>query len=139
MSSSESNDKHIHLLPIATPLASDKLEKKLHKLIKKAVETKCIKRGIKDTMKTVKKEKDAEKMKNWLCVLAGDVTPLDIISHIPSYMKEKGIAYIYVKTREALGQVAGSTHPTTCILLTCDSDSSCFDSCKKLIEKIKNE
>ncbi|KAL7720882.1 H/ACA ribonucleoprotein complex subunit 2-like protein [Entamoeba marina] len=135
MSSDKSNT---HLIPIATPLASDKMEKKLHRVIKKAVDDKCIKRGIKDTIKSTRKE-SADIMKGWLCVIAGDVTPLDVISHIPSYMKEKGIAYIYVKTREDLGKVCGSKHPTTCVLITPSTKDSCYSSCHKLVKKIKSD
>lgn len=137
MSSIENTD--CHLLPIAKPLANEKTEKTLHKIIKKACEDKCIKRGIKDTMKITRKEKDEKKMKHWLCVLAGDVTPLDVISHIPSFMREKGIAFIYVKTREMLGEVCGSKHPTTCILLTPEEKDSCYESCEKLIKKLKSD
>ena len=134
---SDENNNNIHLVPIATPLASDNVEKKLHKIIKQAVNDKCLKRGIKDTMKLVKKETDTEKMKEWLCVIAGDVTPLDIISHIPAFMEEKGISYIYVKTREQLGKVAGSKHPTTVVLLTPSSKDECYKDCHKLVKKIR--
>ena len=142
MSDSESHSSEVetpvNLLPIAKPLATDKIAKKLNSLIKAATEEKVIKRGIKDTMKATKKEKDAKKMKEWICVLAGDVTPLDVISHIPSYMAEKGIACIYVKSRAELGEVCGSKHPTTCLLITPEESSKCYKESHKLVKKIKD-
>ena len=40
---------------IASPLAVEKLTKKVHKLVKKAGKAKCIKRGVKEVVKAVRK------------------------------------------------------------------------------------
>ena len=41
--------------PIADPLAGDKLTKKLLKLVKKGMKDKLVKRGVKETVKAVRK------------------------------------------------------------------------------------
>ena len=41
--------------PIATPLAEDKLSKKLLKLIKKGMKDKLVRRGVKETVKAIRK------------------------------------------------------------------------------------
>lgn len=43
------------LAPIAVPLASGKLLKRLHKLVGKATKEKQIKRGVKETVKAIRK------------------------------------------------------------------------------------
>jgi hypothetical protein len=36
-----------------------------------------------------------------LCVLAGDISPIDVITHIPVTCEENKIPYIYVPSKEA--------------------------------------
>jgi len=38
--------------------------------------------------------------------LAADVTPVDVISHIPVLCEESGIPYIFVRSRMELGVAA---------------------------------
>ncbi len=42
-----------------------------------------------------------------LVVIAEDVSPVEIIMHIPVLCKDKKVPYTYVKTREELGKLAG--------------------------------
>ncbi len=55
MSDDEQNNK-LFVSPIADPLASDKLDKRLIKLIRKGMKEKIIKRGVKETVKAVRKK-----------------------------------------------------------------------------------
>ena len=47
--------KRLFVSPIAEPLANDKIEKKLLKLVKKGMKDKIVKRGVKETVKAVRK------------------------------------------------------------------------------------
>lgn len=50
-------------------------------------------------------------------LIAGNITPIDVISHLPVLCESSGIPYVYVPSKEELG-IAGSTkRPTSCILV----------------------
>ena len=50
-------ENRLFVSPIADPLASDKMSKKLIKLVKKGMKDKLIHRGVKETVKAVRKGK----------------------------------------------------------------------------------
>ena len=50
-------ENRLFVSPIADPLASDKMSKKLIKLVKKGMKDKLIHRGVKETVKPVRKGK----------------------------------------------------------------------------------
>lgn len=41
-----------------------------------------------------------------LVIIAGNITPVDVVSHIPILCEEKDIPYVYVPQKEALGASA---------------------------------
>ena len=49
-------ESRLFVSPIADPMASDKMCKKLLKLIKKSMKTKSVRRGVKETVKGIKKD-----------------------------------------------------------------------------------
>mmetsp|Transcript_9011 Transcript_9011/g.15657 ORF Transcript_9011/g.15657 Transcript_9011/m.15657 type:complete len:175 (-) Transcript_9011:337-861(-) len=96
---------------IAKPLADEKLCKKVLKLCKKASKRKAIRRGVKEVVKALRKKQKG------ICVLAGDISPIDVLTHIPIICEDHQIAYIYVPSKEDLGAAALSKRPTSCMLL----------------------
>jgi H/ACA ribonucleoprotein complex subunit 2 len=38
-----------------------------------------------------------------VCIIAGNISPIDVITHIPILCEEAGIPYIYVPSKEDLG------------------------------------
>lgn len=94
---------------IATPLAGKKLQKKLFKLVAKSTKAKNTKRGVKEAVKAIKKGQKG------LVVLAGDISPIDVLSHIPVLCEEAGIPYVFVRSKSELGQAAGTKRSTCCI------------------------
>lgn len=61
--------------------------------------------GMKDVSKAIRKNEQG------MVVLAGNVSPIDIYSHIPAICEEKGLPYIYTPSKEQLGlAVCFSTH-----------------------------
>jgi len=51
-------------------------------------------------------------------IIAADVSPVDVISHIPLYCESKNIPYCYVRSRVELGIAAQTKKPTSVVLLT---------------------
>jgi H/ACA ribonucleoprotein complex subunit 2 len=98
--------------PIAKPMASRKQVKKLHKLVKKGSAAKCARRGVKEVVKGLRKGAKG------LCVIAGDISPIDVITHLPTYCEENGVPYMYVPSKQGLGAAASTKRPTSCVLVT---------------------
>ena len=96
---------------ISQPLASKKSTKKAHKLVKKAASAKHIRRGVKEVIKGIRKGEKG------LAILAGDIYPLDVISHIPVLLEEKGIPYLFVPSKQDLGAAASTKRPTSVVLI----------------------
>jgi len=53
-----------------------------------------------------------------LVIMAEDVSPEEILMHIPVLCKEKEVPYTYVTSKEELGKASGITVPTSCIAIT---------------------
>ena len=96
---------------ISHPLANKKSTKKAHKLVKKASGAKHIRRGVKEVIKGIRKGEKG------LAILAGDIYPLDVISHIPVLLEEKEIPYIFVPSKQDLGAAASTKRPTSVVLV----------------------
>ncbi|KAJ9512724.1 hypothetical protein QJQ45_019058 [Haematococcus lacustris] len=96
---------------IAKPLADEKLCKKVLKLCKKASKAKAIRRGVKEVVKALRKKQKG------ICILAGDISPIDVLTHIPIVCEDHQIPYIYVPSKEELGAAALSKRPTSCMLV----------------------
>ena len=91
--SSKTPDSELFVSPIAEPMASDKMQKKLMKVTKKAQKEKLVKRGVKETVKAIKRGNSG------ICLIAADISPIDVLSHLPILCEEKNVAYTYVKSR----------------------------------------
>lgn len=96
---------------IAHPLASKKSTKKAHKLVKKASSAKIIRRGVKEVIKGIKRNEKG------ICILAGDIYPLDVISHLPVLLEENSIPYLFVPSKQELGAAASTKRPTSVVLV----------------------
>ncbi|KAF8450722.1 putative RNA-binding protein L7Ae [Boletus edulis BED1] len=99
------------LSPLARPLAQKKLVKKLHKTIKKASKVRQVKRGVKEVVKGIRKGERG------LLVLAADINPIDIISHLPVLSEEAQIPYVFVASKEELGHASATKRPTSCVMI----------------------
>ncbi|OBZ76595.1 H/ACA ribonucleoprotein complex subunit 2 [Grifola frondosa] len=102
------------LSPIAHPLAQKKLLKKLHKTIKKASKQRQVKRGVKEVVKGIRKGEKG------LLILAADITPIDIISHLPVLSEDAGVPYVFVTSKEELGHASATKRPTSCVMVCPD-------------------
>ena len=70
-------------------------------LLQRVVESGKIKKGTNEVTKAL--ERGNAKM----VFLAGDVTPKEIVRHLPILSKEKGVAYLEIPESKALGNAAG--------------------------------
>ncbi|XP_060204882.1 H/ACA ribonucleoprotein complex subunit 2-like protein isoform X2 [Lycium barbarum] len=102
--------KLLALAPIAKPFAGKKLSKRIFKLVRKATEHKCLKRGVKEVVKSIRRGHKG------LCVIAGNISPIDVITHVPLLCEEAGIPYIYVPSKEDLANAGATKRPTCCVL-----------------------
>lgn len=66
-----------------------------------ARDTGSVKKGTNETTKAV------ERGNADLVIIAEDVSPEEIVMHLPELAEEKGIAYIFVDTQDDLGVAAG--------------------------------
>jgi len=119
------------LAPIASPLAGKKLSSKILKLVKKASEEKAIRRGVKEVVKALRKGEKG------LCIIAGDISPIDVITHLPVLCEDNDVPYIYVPSKEALGTASQTKRPTSCVLIVLKSDSQLKDSYNEVIAEVK--
>lgn len=100
-----------YITPIAKPLADQLLEKKVFKLVNKAAKAQAIKRGVKEINKSFRKKPKG------ILILAADVYPLDVISHLPILCEENNCAYVFVTSKSMLGSAAGTKRNTSCIFI----------------------
>lgn len=134
----ETVDKYDELLrflnPIAKPLASKKLTKKLYKLVRKSTKEKnTVRRGIREAMKFIRKGETG------LVVLAGDVSPIDVISHVPLVCEEKSIPYCFTPSKQELGEALGSKRPSCMTLVKCGAGEGVkelFDDCAARMKEL---
>lgn len=50
-------------------------------------------------------------------MLAGDVSPIDVITHLPVLCEESGVPYVFVPSKEALGGAGQTKRPTSVMLV----------------------
>ncbi|KAI9593133.1 L30e-like protein [Syncephalis fuscata] len=137
---SEVTDRVLLTSPIAHPLAEDKLNKKLLKTVKKAAKQRHVKRGVREVVKALRKGEKG------VVILAGDISPIDVISHLPVLCEDNSIPYCFVPSKEDLGTAGRTKRPTSCVMIvpggggrksedTSEYQES-FDECKKALVKL---
>lgn len=83
-----------------------------------AAVNKCLKRGVKEVVKALRKSpvpspNASNPIPNGIVVLAADISPMDVISHIPVLCEDHGIPYVFVTSRAELGNSAATKRPTS--------------------------
>jgi H/ACA ribonucleoprotein complex subunit 2 len=126
------DEKVKYVSVIAKPLASRKSTKKLHKLVKKASQAKFVKRGVKEVVKAIRKGEKG------FCIIAGDISPVDVITHLPIMCEDRDIPYIYVPSKLDLGAAACTKRPTSCILVNPGKNFEEMDLYEKLTAEARS-
>lgn len=86
-----------------------------------AAKNKAIRRGVKEVVKAIRKATTKGKDLG-LVVLAADISPWDVLSHIPVLCEDKDVKYVWVPSRAELG-AAGSTKRPTSVVMVCPKGS----------------
>nr|POE80828.1 h/aca ribonucleoprotein complex subunit 2 [Quercus suber] len=111
------------LVPFANPLCDEKSQKKVLKGVKKAAKSKALRRGVKECVKSIRKSPlasphtTASTLPPGIVVLAADISPMDVISHIPVLCEDHGIPYVYVPSRAELGAAGNTKRPTSVVMI----------------------
>ena len=108
-------------------MADDDLIEKALQAIEKARASGKIKKGTNEVTKSI--ERGTAK----LVVIAKDVSPPEILMHLPLLAKEKSIPLIQVGRKEELGATAGLSVPTSAVAVMEEGDA------KNLIKEIAGQ
>ncbi|XP_066950346.1 H/ACA ribonucleoprotein complex subunit 2-like protein [Macrobrachium rosenbergii] len=120
---------------IAQPMASKKTAGRIFKLIRKANQHKtpqqkpCLYIGLKNVQTRIRKGDKG------IVIFAGDVSPVDLICHLPGVCEEKGLPYIYVPSRRDIGSAMGKKGGALVVLILHHSEYD--DSYNKVTEDVK--
>ncbi|CAM9333623.1 unnamed protein product, partial [Phaeothamnion confervicola] len=117
---------------ISKPLANRKMTKRIHKLVRKGTHAKVVRRGVKEVIKAVRKGAKG------LCVLAGDISPIDVIVHLPVFCEEQSVPYVFVPSKTELGIAAATKRPTSCALISPSTDfiaQELFEECLAYVSR----
>jgi large subunit ribosomal protein L7Ae len=87
-----------------------------------------IKKGVNETTKSIER-KSAK-----FVVVAGDVTPEEIVVHIPMLCKDKGVAYAFVPTKKELGTAVGLMVGTSAIAV--ENPGGATEKLQDIIKKL---
>lgn len=50
-------------------------------------------------------------------IIAGDISPADVISHIPILCEDTKVPYVFVPSKEDLGSAGATKRPTSCVMV----------------------
>lgn len=117
---------------IAQPLADAKLSKKLYRLIgKSATKKNKLFRGLKNVQTRIRKGGKG------LCILAGDVTPIDIYCHLPIVCEDREIPYCFVDSKAKIAEAIGAKRPCIAMLIEADDEyQDLYEKCYNKLAKI---
>ncbi|KAI4210668.1 MAG: hypothetical protein L6R36_009517 [Xanthoria steineri] len=113
------------LVPFAVPLVDEKVGKKVLKGVKKAARTKTLKRGVKEVVKALRKSSPSSSSSTnntstlpaHIVILAADISPMDVISHLPVLCEDHGVPYVFVPSRAELGAAGSTKRPTSVVMV----------------------
>lgn len=86
-----------------------------------AAKNKTLKRGVKEVVKALRKSPASGPTNQsfpGVVVLAGDISPMDVISHIPVLCEDVNVPYIFVTSRAELGAAGSTKRPTSVVMVT---------------------
>jgi large subunit ribosomal protein L7Ae len=113
---------------------SKEIQDLAYELIEKARDNGKIGKGANETTKHV------ERGQAKLVVMAEDVSPEEILAHMPILCEEKNIPYTYVPSKEELGNAAGLSTSTSAIaVINPGKDKDMVENIVKKISALKKQ
>jgi len=91
-----------------------------------------VRRGVKEVVKAVRKGEKG------ICVIAGDISPIDVISHLPCLCEDNDVSYVFVPSKEALGTAGQTKRPTSCVLIKPSKDEDTKEKYEEVAKKVKS-
>lgn len=81
----------------------------------------ALQRGVKEVNKAIRKTPvkspaNADQVPG-IAIIAGDISPDEVIMHLPLYCEEHNVPYLFVKSRLELGSAAKTKRPTSVVFL----------------------
>jgi len=110
---------------------SKELQEKAYEAVEIARKTGKLKKGVNEVTKVV------ERGQAKLVIIAKDVNPPEITMHLPALCEERETPYIYVLSREELGNASGLTVPTASVAIVNEGDAT--NLIKEIKEAIKHK
>lgn len=74
-----------------------------------------------------------------LVLIAGDISPIDVISHLPVLCEENKIPYVFVPAKSDLGAAAGTKRPTSCIMFKIPDSAEYKEKYDEVLKKLKSK
>ena len=113
---------------------SKELQDLAYEIIERARDNGKISKGTNETTKQV------ERGQAKLVVMAEDVTPEEILAHMPILCEEKNIPYTYVPSKDELGSAAGLKVPTGAVaILNPGKEKEPIDNLIKKVDAVKTK
>lgn len=81
----------------------------------------ALQRGVKEVNKALRKTPlkapaNADQVPG-ICIIAGDISPDEVIMHLPIYCEEHNVPYLFVRSRLELGSAAKTKRPTSVVFI----------------------
>ena len=86
-----------------------------------AAKNKTLKRGVKEVIKSLRKSNPASVTGGespGIVILAADISPMDVISHLPVLCEDHGVPYMFVTSRAELGAASSTKRPTSVVMVS---------------------
>ncbi|CAN0878640.1 H/ACA ribonucleoprotein complex subunit 2-like protein, partial [Linum grandiflorum] len=72
-----------------------------------------------------------------ICIIAGNISPIDIITRVPILCEEAEVPYFYVPLKEDLATAGNTKRPTCCVLVQMKPAKG--ELAKDELEKLKSD
>ncbi len=106
----------------------------LTRLYHAAAKNNTLKRGVKEVVKTLRKSPASAPGQTsfpGLVIIAGDISPADVISHLPVLCEDHNVPFIFVTSRAELGAAAKTKRPTSVVMIMEKQDAKKAAASKK--------
>ncbi len=70
-------------------------------------------------------------------MIAGDINPIDVITHVPVLCEDSKVPYVYVHSKELLGTAGSTKRPTSCVLVLDKTDKEYKELYDDVLAQVK--
>ncbi len=71
-------------------------------------------------------------------MICGDISPIEVVAHLPVFCEDNDLPYIYIPSREGLGQACKTNRPTSCALLVPKPGSKYAEKFAQIAKKVRS-